>query len=139
MLYHFGKHLMSEKKSEPRQIIDESPNRHPYGPKVGIILDVGDELGFNDQACLLVDDDKSIVRISPLQDESQLGRQQPQKLDVYVEGFATEGEAEQKGLKLSLALLWAAVSRKHPLRLDIIPHDLVWYTIVPKRAEVDVW
>jgi len=47
-----------------------------------------------------------------------LGRQQPQKLDVYVEGFATAGEAEQKGLKLSLALLWAAVSRKHPLRLD---------------------
>jgi hypothetical protein len=117
MLYHFGKHLMSKKKPEPRQIIDESPKRHPYGAKVGIILDVGDELGFNGEACLLVDD-KSIVRISPLQDESQLGRQQPQKLDVYVEGFATAGEAEQKGLKLSLALLWAAVSRKHPLRLD---------------------
>lgn len=49
---------------------------------------------------------------------SQLGSEKPQKLDVYVEGFATAGEAEQKGLKLSLALLWAAVSRKHPLRLD---------------------
>ncbi|MEG4217326.1 hypothetical protein [Microcoleus sp. Pol14C4] len=47
-----------------------------------------------------------------------MGRQQPQKLDVYVEGFATAAEAEQKGLKLSLALLWEAVSRKHPLRLD---------------------
>jgi hypothetical protein len=35
-----------------------------------------------------------------------------------VEGFATAAEAEQKGLKLSLALLWEAVSRKHPLRLD---------------------
>ena len=109
---------MSKKKPEPRQIIDESPKRHPYGAKVGIILDVGDELGFNGEACLLVDDNKSIVRISPLQDESQLGRQQPQKLDVYVEGFATAGEAELKGLKLSLALLWEAVSRKHPLRLD---------------------
>jgi len=108
---------MSKKKPEPRQIIDESPKRHPYGAKVGIILDVGDELGFNGEACLLVDD-KSIVRISPLQDESHLGRQQPQKLDVYVEGFATAAEAEQKGLKLSLALLWEAVSRKHPLRLD---------------------
>ncbi|MEG5040742.1 MULTISPECIES: hypothetical protein [unclassified Microcoleus] len=108
---------MSTKKPEPRQIIDESPKRHPYGAKVGIILDVGDELGFNGEACLLVDD-KSIVRISPLQDESQFGRQQPQKLDVYVEGFATAAEAEQKGLKLSLALLWEAVSRKHPLRLD---------------------
>jgi len=108
---------MSKKKPEPRQIIDESPKRHPYGAKVGIILDVGDELGFNGEACLLVDD-KSIVRISPLQDESQFGRQQPQKLDVYVEGFATAAEAEQKGLKLSLALLWEAVSRKHPLRLD---------------------
>jgi hypothetical protein len=117
MLYHFGKHLMSKKKPEPRQIIDESPKRHPYGAKVGIILDVGDELGFNGEACLLVED-KSIVRISPLQDESQFGRQQPQKLDVYVEGFATAAEAEQKGLKLSLALLWEAVSRKHPLRLD---------------------
>ena len=108
---------MSKKKPEPRQIIDESPKRHPYGAKVGIILDVGDELGFNGEACLLVDD-KSIVRISPLQDESQFGRQQPQKLDVYVEGFATAAEAEQKGLKLSLALLWEAVSWKHPLRLD---------------------
>ncbi|MEG4239370.1 HEPN domain-containing protein [Microcoleus sp. Pol14C6] len=35
-----------------------------------------------------------------------------------MEGFATAAEAEQKGLKLSLALLWEAVSRKHPLRLD---------------------
>jgi hypothetical protein len=61
---------MSKKEPEPRQIIDESPKRHPYGAKVGIILDVGDELGFNDEPCLLVDDDKSIVRISPLQDES---------------------------------------------------------------------
>jgi hypothetical protein len=117
MLYHFGKHLMSKKKPEPRQIIDESPNRHPYGAKVGIILDKGYELPFQGEACLLVDD-KSIVRILPSQDVSQLGSEKPQKLDVYVEGFATAGEAEQKGLKLSLALLWAAISRKHPLRLD---------------------
>jgi|SRR4028119_2177369 len=108
MLYHFGKHLMSKKKPEPTKIIDESPNRRPYGAKVGIILDQGYELPFQGEACLLVDD-KSIVRISPSQDESQLGRQNPQKLDVYVEGFATADEAEQKGLKLSLALLWAAV------------------------------
>ncbi len=108
---------MSKKKPEPRQIIDESPKRRPYGGKVGIILNVGDKLPFQGEACLLVDD-KSIVRILPSQDVSQLGSEKSQKLDVYVEGFATAGEAEQKGLKLSLALLWAAVSRKHPLRLD---------------------
>ena len=101
---------MSKKKPEPRQIIDESPNRRPYGSKVGIILDNGYQLRFQGEACLLVDD-KSIVGILPSIDN-------PQKFDVYLEGFATACEAQQKGLKLSLALLWEAVSRKHPLRLD---------------------
>ena len=101
---------MSKKKPEPRQIIDESPNRRPYGSKVGIILDNGYQLRFQGEACLLVDD-KSIVRILP-------SINNPQKFDVYLEGFATACEAEQKGLKLSLALLWAAISRKHSLRLD---------------------
>lgn len=101
---------MSKKKPEPRQIIDESPNRRPYGAKVGIILDKGYQLRFQGEACLLVDD-KSIVRILP-------SINNPQKFDVYLEGFATACEAEQKGLKLSLALLWAAISRKHSLRLD---------------------
>jgi hypothetical protein len=110
MLYHFGKHLMSKKKPEPRQIIDESPNRRPYGAKVGIILDNAYQLRFQGEACLLVDD-KSIVRILP-------SRNNPQKFDVYLEGFATACEAEQKGLKLSLALLWAAISTKPSLRLD---------------------
>ncbi len=110
MLYHFGKHLISKKKPEHRQIIDESPNRRPYGAKVGIILDKEYELRFQGEACLLVDD-KSIVRILP-------STKNPQKFDVYLEGFATACEAEQNGLKLSLALLWAAISRKYPLRLD---------------------
>lgn len=101
---------MSKKKPEPRQIIDESPNRRPYGAKVGIILDKGYELRFQGEACLLVDD-KSIVRILP-------SIKNRQKFDVYLEGFATACEDEQKGLKLSLALLWAAISRKHSLRLD---------------------
>jgi len=101
---------MSKKKPEPRQIIDESPNRRPYGAKVGIILDKGYQLRFQGEVCLLVDD-KSIVRILP-------SIKNPQKFDVYLEGFATACEAEQKGLKLSLALLWAAISRKHSLRLD---------------------
>lgn len=108
---------MRKKKPEPRHRISDSPNLCPYGAKVRIILDEGYKLGFNGEACLLVDD-KSIVRILPSQDESQLKRQTLQKLDVYLEGFATAGEAEQKGLKLSLALLWAAVSRKHSIRLD---------------------
>ena len=101
---------MSKKKPEPRQIIDESPNRRPYGAKVGIILDNAYQLCFQGEACLLVDD-KSIVRILPSIDN-------PQKFDVYLEGFATACEAEQKGLKLSLALLWAAISTKPSLRLD---------------------
>jgi len=101
---------MSKKKPEPRQIIDESPNRRPYGSKVGIILDNGYQLRFQGEACLLVDD-KSIVGILPSIDN-------PQKFDVYLEGFATACEAQQKGLKLSLALLWAAISTKASLRLD---------------------
>ncbi len=35
-----------------------------------------------------------------------------------MEGFATVEEAEEKKSKLLLALLWAAISRKHPLLLD---------------------
>ncbi|MBD2538175.1 HEPN domain-containing protein [Coleofasciculus sp. FACHB-SPT36] len=114
---------MSRSKPDPRKIISDSPNRRPYGAKVGIVLGETDESGFDGEASLLLNDKESIVRIVPLKeekDESQFRgrRKTAKKLDVYVEGFATAGEAEQKGLKLSLALLWAAISRKHPLLLD---------------------
>lgn len=109
---------MPKNKPEARTIISSSPNRRPYAAKVKLVLDKTDEYGFDGEASFLLDDKQSIVRIVPLEDKSQPRGETPQKLDVHVEGFATAGEAEQKGLKLSLALLWAAVSRKHPLRLE---------------------
>lgn len=35
-----------------------------------------------------------------------------------IEGFATAGEAEARGLKLSLALLWSAITRDFTMRLN---------------------
>lgn len=81
-------------------------------------LDEGDELGFDGAASFLLDDQQSIVRIIPSKEKESLGEKTSQKLDVCIEGFATASEAETKGLKLSLALLWAAISKKYPLRLE---------------------
>jgi hypothetical protein len=108
---------MSKKKNEEIKVISESPNRRPYASKIAMILGEGLEFGFDGEACLLTEE-KCIVRISPDKEKAKRDGKKLQKLNATIEGFATAGQAEQMGLKLSLALLWSAVSRKWPLKLD---------------------
>lgn len=95
--------------------ISNSPKRRPYASKISIILPEGIEYRFDGETSLLLEV-PYIVRIKPAKD-TEKGKN-TQKLTAIAEGFSTAGEAEQVGLKLSLAIMWSAVSRKWPLRLD---------------------
>lgn len=109
---------MNKKPPDNRLIIYDNTNQLPYGAQVAVILDETDNFDFADQASLLLDDKQSIVRVVPCREKIHYNGRISQKLDFYVEGFATVEEAEEKKSKLLLALLWAAISRKHPLLLD---------------------
>jgi hypothetical protein len=109
---------MNKKRSDNRLIIYDSTNQLPYGSQVGVILDETDNFNFAGEASLLLDDKQSIVRVVPCREKIHYNGRISQKLDLYVEWFATVKEAEEKKSKLLLALLWAAISRKHPLLLD---------------------
>jgi len=109
---------MNKKRPDNRLIIYDSTNQLPYGAKVGVILDETDNFNFAGEASLLLDDKQSIVRVVPCREKISYKGRISQKLDLYVEWFATVEEAEEKKSKLLLALLWAAISRKHPLLLD---------------------
>ena len=109
---------MNKKRSDNRLIIYDSTNQLPYGAQVGVILDETDNFDFAGEASLLLDDKQSIVRVVPCREKIHYNGRISQKLDLYVEWFATVEEAEEKKSKLLLALLWAAISRKHPLLVD---------------------
>ena len=109
---------MNKKEPDNRLIIYDSTNQLPYGAQVAVILDETDNFDFAGEASLLLDDKQSIVRVVPCREKIQYNGRISQKLDFYVEWFATVEEAEEKKSKLLLALLWAAISRKHPLLLD---------------------
>lgn len=101
--------------TDSRLLISESPERRPYGAKVRMILKEGNELNFDGETSFLLDNKSAIICLKPLKPKlKEIG----QKIEVSVEGFATATEAEQQGLKLSLAVLWAAVSRRYSLKLD---------------------
>lgn len=108
---------MNKRKAEEIEAIADSPKRRPYASKISLVLGEGLEYGFDGEACLLIDEN-CIVRIKPENEKISEKGKVLQKLTATIEGFATAGRAEQMGLKLSLALLWTAVSKKWPLKLD---------------------
>lgn len=99
---------MNKKTNLEIHTIANSHNRRPYASKIAIVLPKGLEYGFDGETSLLLEE-PYIVRIKP---------NSPQNFIAFIEGFATAGEAEKMGLKLSLALLWSAISRKWPLKID---------------------
>jgi len=108
---------MNPKKSSSRSrnLISGSPTKRPYGAGIGFLLSNSNRFGFEGESCLLVKDDV-VVRLSP--GVRKEGEFEVQDFSAAVEGFATAGEAEQAGLKLSLSILWASVSMECPLRLQ---------------------
>lgn len=108
---------MSKKKTEEVKAISESPKRRPYASKISLVLGEGLKFGFDGEVCLLLDTN-CIVRVQPEKEKINEKGKVLQKLTATIEGFDTAGKAEQMGLKLSLALLWTAVSKKWNLKLD---------------------
>ncbi|MDD2338472.1 MAG: HEPN domain-containing protein [Geobacteraceae bacterium] len=106
---------MNKKSYSEIFTISNSPKRRPYASKISIALPEGLEYRFDGETTLLLDA-PYIVRIKPIIQKE--GGKNPQKLTAIAEGFATACEAEQVGLKLSLAIMWSAVSRKWPIKLD---------------------
>ena len=106
---------MNKKTRLEIHTIANSHKRRPYASRIAMVLPEGLEYGFDGETSLLLDE-PYIVRIKPIEKKKEGSNQQ--KLNVIVEGFATACEAEKMGLKLSLALLWSAISRKWPLKLD---------------------
>ena len=97
--------------------MDQEPKRRPYGAKVEFLLGEDIQLSLDGPVCLLVSDD-TVVQLE-LAPEQPLGSlSYLKKYRASIEGFATASEGETAGIKLSLALLWAAVSRPFTLRLD---------------------
>ena len=80
------------------------------------MLETSTKLNIDGECSLLVSPDY-LLKIAPSKLPIRLDASGSQCWDVTVEGFATAGEAEQVGLKVSMGFLWAAVSGKYSLRL----------------------
>lgn len=102
-------------KLTERQKIYSQPNRRPYASCIEIVLNDTDQFGVGEGASLLLNDNHIITFIPTVM---KIGKTEVQKIRACVEGFATFGEAEEAGLKLSTAIFWLAVTIKCPLRLD---------------------
>lgn len=111
-------YIMSVKK-EKNMIID-SINRRPYGAKLSVALDDSTRMMLEGELCLLTDTEY-IIKIRPTQSHLagepnyQFGFQ---SWDILVEGVATAGEAERKGLEITFGILWGAISERYSVRLQ---------------------
>jgi hypothetical protein len=98
--------------------IDREPKKRPYGARIDFFLDEeGIQFSLDGPASLLATED-AIVQLD-LAPDQPLGPLKDKKLyRANIEGFATAGEAEVMGLKLSLALLWSAITMYFGMRLE---------------------
>jgi hypothetical protein len=104
------------KKPNLRVQIADEPKRRPYAAAVRFILRSDRDLKFEREVSLLVSNVEIIkLRDVPSKDSTEIHER---TFEARVEGFTTASEAERAGLKLVLALLWTAVSRCIPMRLD---------------------
>lgn len=98
--------------------MEREPKRFPYGARIDFFLN-DDDIQFSlDGPASLLATENAIVQID-LAPDQPLGPLKDQKLyRASIEGFPTAGEAEAMGLKLSLALLWSAITKYFGMRLD---------------------
>lgn len=107
---------MARKKESERQVISAFKNRRPYGVKLSLLLEESTKLNIDGECSLLITPGY-VLKMAPSKSSPTFSPSGSQCWDVLVEGFATAGEAEQVGLKVSMGFLWAAVSRQYSLRL----------------------
>jgi hypothetical protein len=108
--------MMARRIESERQVISASTKRRPYGVKLSLLLESSTKLKVDGECSLLISPDYQL-KIRPGKTNDSRIPSNSQCWDVSVEGFATAGEAEQVGLKVSMGFLWAAVSGKYSLRL----------------------
>lgn len=109
-------HKMSRKKISEKEMIANHVNRRPYGAKLSLFLEPSTKFSMNGECSLLISPE-IIIRLTLTDKTSIEQNTKQQQWDIYVEGFATAGEAEQAGLKVALGFLWAAVSGRYSARL----------------------
>jgi len=97
-----------------RHVIVSQPKKRPYGSKVVFALGEGRRIRVDGKASLLLNDEH-IIGLEPISTEHI---DNSQRFRMRIEGFATAGEAELAGMRLSSALLWLAISMNYPLRLE---------------------
>lgn len=100
-----------------RVFLSDKPSRNPYAAKITVTIGSNANLEFAGDVCLLVKE-SVIVTLQVLHREPRDEILNVTKVQALVEGFATAAEAEQYGLRLSLALLWTAISKQFSMRLD---------------------
>jgi len=123
--------VMSKKLIEELKVIADYPSRRPYAAKISLILDKGLDYGFDGETSLLLEI-PYIVKIRPEETTGVSEQVKYQKLTATIEGFQKAKEAEQMGLKLSLALLWTSISKKWPIKLE---YHTPWPSIVFDRTQ----
>ena len=111
---------MSKHTSKETMMIMESISRRPYGAKLSVLLDDSTRMMLHGEACLLTDTDY-IVKVRPIKSQSTDESDTAsgfRALEIFVEGFATAGEAEKKGLEVAFGILWGAISESYSVRLQ---------------------
>jgi hypothetical protein len=103
----------SRKQIDERKMIADHPKRRPYASRIKFQLQRG---GFEfPKSCTILAANGSLIDLQVVQGD---GSHQARTVSVTVRGFSSASIAENQGLKLSAAILWAAVSRRVPLRLN---------------------
>ncbi|HJP91233.1 MAG TPA: hypothetical protein VJ875_04710 [Pyrinomonadaceae bacterium] len=98
--------------------IEREPKRRPYGAYVDFFLNDDDiQFSFDGPAAVFASDD-AIVQFDLTPDQPLGPLQHLKSYRASIEGFTTASEAESMGVKLSLALLWSAVTQDFGVRLD---------------------
>ncbi|HSK70282.1 MAG TPA: hypothetical protein VK892_01205 [Pyrinomonadaceae bacterium] len=97
--------------------IAQEPKRRPYGAKVKFLLSNEVEVKIDGDVSLIVVDDM-IITLGLSSEQPYSPNNYLQRYEATIEGFTTATEAEEKGFKLTLALLWASISHRFPMRLD---------------------
>lgn len=95
-----------------KEIIASKKEKRPYGVKVE--FKSFSELDIEGRCTLMFKED-IIVEIEPLETHRELD--QGKKWMLRTMGFPTAGKAEEAGHRVTLALLWATMQNKWPVRL----------------------
>ena len=112
---------MSKSTSKETSMIIDSISRRPYGAKLSVLLDDSTRMMLQGEACLLTETDY-IIRVRPTQSraagEADTASGFFRACEIFVEGFATAGEAEKRGLEIAFGILWGAISERYSVRLQ---------------------